>query len=152
VVTLPDGVVTAEGEFSAGNRVGRWIYRHPNGKTWKDGEYIDGKLHGTWRQYDMDGKSLGESRFDRGTGTETAWWDNGNVRQSIERKDGVADGKTTWYFETGEKLMEADYVGGKVQGTWTFWDSKGQTRKIETWEDGVIVNTVWYENGVPLAP
>ncbi len=149
-VTMPDGVVTAEGQFVSGKRDGHWTYRHPSGKIWKEGEYVQGKLHGVWKQYDMEGKLLGESKLDHGTGTETVWWDNGKIRQSVERKEGVADGKTTWYFETGEKLMEADYLAGKLHGSWTFWDIKGQLRKVETWEDGIIGNTVWYENGMPL--
>lgn len=148
--TLADGVVTGEGEFRDGKRHGPWTYRHPSGKPWKQGEYVDGRMHGAWRQYDAEGKLLGEFRLERGTGVEVMWWENGHKRQEIARKDGLAEGKTTWYFETGERMMEADHVAGKLHGSWTFWDLKGQTRKIETWEDGGIVNTVWFENGIPL--
>ena len=148
--TMADGVKTAEGTFEDGARQGRWIYRHPNGRTWREGDYLAGKLNGKWTQYAESGKLLGEYTFQNGTGTEIKWWDNGQKREQIEQRDGLRHGVTTWWFETGEKMMEATYQDGRLHGDWTFWDRKGQTRKIESWKQGIIGNTVWYEGGEPL--
>lgn len=142
--------LTAEGKFENGKRHGDWIYRHPNGKTWKQGRYVQGRLDGEWKEFSKAGKLLGTYTLKNGTGREITWWDNGNKRQEVDWKNGVRHGITSSYFETGEKMMEATWEGGKVNGTWTFWDVKGQTRKVETWKDGIIENTVWYEQGVPI--
>jgi antitoxin component YwqK of YwqJK toxin-antitoxin module len=145
-----DGTKTAEGAFDNAKRHGAWIYRHPNGQTWKKGSYVHGKLDGEWKQFAETGKLLGTYTLRSGTGTEARWWDNGNKRQEVTWSDGAQSGLTTRWFETGEKLSEATYEAGELHGTWTHWDAKGQTRKVENWKRGIIESTVWYENGVPL--
>jgi antitoxin component YwqK of YwqJK toxin-antitoxin module len=66
-------------------------------------------------------------------------------------KDGMKEGKWTWWYENGQKETEGNYSGGKPDGEYTAWHKNGQIRlawnykKNAGFADGKM--TMWYENG-----
>ena len=52
---------------------------------------------------------------------------NGFRQVWTERPDGVFHGSYTVYWESGPILcMRGQYVGGKQEGIWTYWDRQGR--------------------------
>ena len=64
-------------------------------------------------------------------------------------KDGELDGKSTFWYENGQKWWELTYKDGKEDGLYTVWYKNGQKRLEDTYKDGKYdgLSTFWYENG-----
>ena len=94
--------------------------------------------------------------------TETTWHENGQIMMVEEKycKDGKEYGKSTQWYENGQKWYEWNYRHGKFHGKQTMWHSNGQ-KSLETNyksnKSKVIAvmmgakldgkQTWWYENG-----
>ena len=84
------------------------------------------------------------------TGWAKGMYDNGQVRQLGQFKDGKQDGLATRWYENGQKMGEViSYKDGKVTGLLTLWHENGQKKSDINYKDGKFdglwVN--WYENG-----
>ncbi|MFQ5446730.1 MAG: toxin-antitoxin system YwqK family antitoxin, partial [Saprospiraceae bacterium] len=70
--------------------------RYRLGRTTEEGAYKNGKLHGNYKKY-YDGKSI--------------------VQQEANYTDGELDGKTLFYNEKGDIIVEYTYkMGQKIEG------------------------------------
>jgi antitoxin component YwqK of YwqJK toxin-antitoxin module len=49
-------------------------------------------------------------------------------------RDGLPDGRWTYWTRSGAKAEEATFVGGKKNGPATLWDSRGRARRV-TYKD-----------------
>ena len=54
-------------------------------------------------------------------------YDNGNLKVEEELKDGHSIGKTTYFYETGNKKTEVRYDNEGVMIGFTQWDETGKT-------------------------
>lgn len=62
-------------------------------------------------------------------GQWTYWFSNGNVWSECDYKNGLKDGKSTVYFENGQKRYEGYYRNDTTAGTWKFWNENGNLVK-----------------------
>ena len=64
-------------------------------------------------------------------------------------KDGKQDGKTTYWYENGQKELEVNFKDGKQDGKATYWYENGQIMAEETYKDGKRDGKTieWEENG-----
>ena len=85
------GDVSSEGEFVAGKRHGKWIWRYPGGKIREEGVYEHGVEVGTWTQYHENGQKLGEGQY----------------------IDGKREGEWHWWRENGKTWRTAVYAKGR---------------------------------------
>ena len=95
------------------------------------------------------------------TGIVESYYENGNLRNKVNYKDGEPKGLIEWYYENGqlekkgnykEGLREDglwefyykdgqlsykyNYKDGKKDGVWVNFNQDGSLKKTETWKDG----------------
>lgn len=107
----------------------------------------------------MRGTSL--SSKDEDYHGEIIWYfENGNVFQIVNYKNGVLHGDRTVYFESGEIRNERKYEDGSLDGSWTAFFENGnleqsgyysQDEKHGIWtyydSEGIVLEKGEYENG-----
>jgi len=58
------------------------------------------------------------------------YYDNEEIKSSIEWEKGKENGKYTFWHPNGQKFKEGTYKDGEYDGKWTEWDNSGQ----KVWE------------------
>jgi len=138
-----NGQKFVEGVFKKGVFEGPWNYWHPNGQLCKkvifkgskphgqwdvflaDGtlqaskSYQDGLRDGKWFVYYGDGKQVKvEVNYKQGKphGDRVSYFENGQMHQQAHFEDGQRSGKVTEWAEAGNKIAEANYVNGQIEG------------------------------------
>ncbi len=95
------------------------------------------------------------------------YWDNGKLKEQGRVMNGKAEGRWTYYYESGEKQSETNfiddvrhgytvhywpnglkkdegvYLDGKLQGKWTAWFENGQKEREGNLEQGKET-AMWY--------
>lgn len=62
---------------------------------------------------------------------------------------GGVNGIQTYYYESGAKMSEGEFVDGVVNGPWTYYDESGNIILMGTYESGLENGKWnWYEGGV----
>jgi len=102
----------AEGCLSDGERHGKWLFWHANGRKQLEGEYIKGKKNGTWTKWDDKGAKITEGAFLYGK-MNGAW--------------------TDWHGN-GQKAQESHWHMGKRDGQWTLWNKQGALEETSTFD------------------
>jgi antitoxin component YwqK of YwqJK toxin-antitoxin module len=116
----PDGSLKAEGTYEKGKQTGTWKYYHANGKTEQTGKYSkQGKPDGTWRWY----------------------FDNGQLLKEENYRNGLKDGLSTEYDETGKVVAEGEFVNDNEEGPW--FELIGDCFIRGSYRDG-LRNGMWY--------
>ena len=72
--TVPHGKFTqffrgkrwVEGEYSYGEKTGKWKRFYQSGRTMVEGEFANGKPHGKWTRYNGTGEVLAEIEYENG--------------------------------------------------------------------------------------
>ena len=72
------------------------------------------------------------------TGWTVMFYDNGQVKELSQYKDGKLRFKTYWY-ESGQKKAEENYKDGKEDGPWNKWYQDGREWVRHTYKDGKLV-------------
>ena len=74
---------------------------------------------------------------------------NGNKKLEGYYKDGLRNGKWSWWNEDNTMDSSGTYKDGNQDRKWTSWYENGQKRNEETFKDGKEdgLFTEWYENG-----
>jgi hypothetical protein len=88
---LPTGGPQPQGEEKDGQRTGRWVFFHADGKKSAEGDYREGQKDGPWTYWYSHGQKAAEGRFDRGskTGRWLAWDEDGQQVSDRNYVDGV---------------------------------------------------------------
>lgn len=75
-----------------------------------------------------------------------AYYDNGDVRETGEfDNNGKLSGTWKHYDEAGNLVVKGDYVSGKRQGKWLYWNEDGLKEFL--YKDHKIVDvTTWSKN------
>ena len=93
-----------------------------NGPLYKDFQppfvaeatFEDGVLHGTWKVFDSKNRKVSEWEFDHGD----------------------RNGKSVWYFPSGQKRREVDYKQGQIDGEVVEWGPDNKIVSREKYVDG----------------
>jgi len=86
-------------------RLGRWLYRYPNGENQLLITYVDNQP----------------------IGSMMGWYSNGQVSVQGKYVDGKEDDKWTWWHENGQKKIEGTYDADQQSSDWLQWDKDGRT-------------------------
>ncbi len=120
------------------------------GKAYK----VDDDKPFTGRVFDLNkstGKKKMEGQYKNGlkNGKWTYWYGNGQKHSLFIYKNGKSHGKWTKWYENGKKKGEETYKDGKRDGKYTRWYENGQKEEEATIKDcnpdGPFAS--WYENG-----
>ncbi|HJX71914.1 MAG TPA: DUF3352 domain-containing protein [Bacteroidales bacterium] len=65
------------------------------------------------------------------------FFDNGNVRLSVELKDGLKHGAYREYYENGELKVRGRYRNDLRDGVWKYFDENGKETETRAYSDGV---------------
>jgi len=73
------------------------------------------------------------------------YYDNGQIESKskfmMSKTNGMnLNGKTTFWYRSGQKLGEGNYKEGKSDGMWTWWNNKGQRVENANFKDGDLLN------------
>lgn len=102
--------------FKDDNPHGPFTFYYPSGKKLASGEYVDGQREGM----------------------QTAWFENGEVAETLECSKGNPHGKHVLYYETGGKFVEREWRDGKMTGKLNGYTPDGRLCSIITYEDGKV--------------
>jgi antitoxin component YwqK of YwqJK toxin-antitoxin module len=67
-----------------------------------------------------------------------AFFDNGNIRLSVELKNGVKHGTYKEYYENGEMKVRGRYRNDLMDGTWRYFDENGKVSEIREYQEGEL--------------
>ena len=124
------GVLESEGKMNGKERIGKWLYYHPDGKTLLSEEnYENGLLNGESKTYFVSGQLTEISHY----------------------KDGKLDGNTKQYSKEGILLEELNYKNGKLHGLATFYNINGKVIYTGMYEnDEKTGKWEFYKEGKPV--
>jgi antitoxin component YwqK of YwqJK toxin-antitoxin module len=162
----PNGKPFVTGQFKEGRQEGEWAYYYENGQLNRKTNYANGKLDGNWEVFRADGTLLAKRGFKDGmrdgdwssydtTGKQPlteehytkgqpegewkAWYPDGKPKQQVTFKNGKREGKTAEWDDKGQKLIEAEYKNGQLDGTATRYLPDGKTI-TQTFKEGRFVS------------
>ena len=123
-------------------------------------------IRGLWTYWDNDGRKIEEGYFSKNGAAKGNWsyWDKTGKKslgkkinyKTFNNKDALKhlDG---FFLVSGPIQIEnfsysrahGAVRGGKLDGLWSYWDSKGQLLFIKNYENGIPYGkyTIFYENG-----
>ncbi len=78
-----------------------------------EGNYVMGLKDGDWIYYDKLGKVEGRGKFSNGSGVETLYYPEGQVKQITHYKNGKKDGEEIQYFPNGNVFSKQVFKDGK---------------------------------------
>jgi len=77
------------------------------------------------------------------------YWGNGKLRKEIHRKNGMLNGRSTFWYENGKTHTEVYYKNDALDGSWTSWYDNGKKQGEGLKKNGKLYGLVtnWYKNG-----
>jgi antitoxin component YwqK of YwqJK toxin-antitoxin module len=153
------GQLRTEGWIKNGTGQGIWRNYHINGKVQREFYLRDDELNGPEKnyendgrldyinmydqgmlvglaQYDTTGKTLQDKTFDKGNGTYSILYFNGNRGFEVELKNGKFNGPYTILSPDKKLLEKGNYLRGKKEGESITYYTNGQVRLKGTYKNG----------------
>lgn len=85
-----------------------------DGTLFIEGAYNRGMMDGSWIFYSPEGKIMGKGEFSLGSGTQKAWYPNGNSQRIIQYKDNLKHGIEEHYQPDGKLVLRRYYKFGEL--------------------------------------
>ena len=60
-------------------------------------------------------------------------WDNGNLMEEVNYKNGQRNGRSQEWYESGQQRCDYNYIDGYMKGRQRLWNKSGQLVKDEVW-------------------
>lgn len=167
-----NGKVSYQRSYLIGSQEGDLIRYHKNGQTDMQGPYLSDERNGTFNYYDetgalqiikyfsngkiigysyngTDGKPVAMIPVVNGTGTLTAYYQNGKKSVEYSMSKGMFDGKYIEYFSNGKVYEESFYKNDELDGDRKIYYSSGKLRYDEHYKDGLEngMHSIYGEDG-----
>ena len=82
------------------------------------------------------------------TGKVFDFHESGQKKLDGKYRNGLRNGKWTYWAENGKKVKEETYKDGKEDGLWTWWYENGQKKEEVTFKDGEMISgKKWNKDG-----
>lgn len=128
--------IIQQGNFSAGQKDGRWISYHPNGAPHIEAEYRNNSLSGAYREFDRDGTLVLESVLEDSllvgpyrtyySLNETPGQRKPQIKTEGTYKNGKKTGTMISYFPNGQVAIRQNYQDDKLEGAYQEFDPSGE--------------------------
>jgi antitoxin component YwqK of YwqJK toxin-antitoxin module len=173
VMYYANGIIENEGDYLDGRYDGNFIYYFDNGKKMFEGEYVKGLKNGHWVYYQSDGKikmfinyNMGKTiNEDYQNGEFIIYFDSGMPESIGHYKDGNKNGYFAEYYNNGTRElrprekddpyqpdeMEEVIIGQQVKTKKTYLNNKLEGDVLYYSEDGKLLKTESYKNGVLIS-
>jgi antitoxin component YwqK of YwqJK toxin-antitoxin module len=116
------GKIVSKGEMNGKNFIGKWIYYHKNSNLIMTAEY-----------YNSEGKLEGE---------RNVYFENGNVAEYANYKNGALYGVSKWFSESQRLLQESEYLNNKLEGYSNYYDFLGNLNAKGNYKQNIRVG-IW---------
>jgi antitoxin component YwqK of YwqJK toxin-antitoxin module len=118
------GVLESTGTMDGKNRIGKWLYYYPDGKTLMIEEnYVNGVLDGVFKSYYKTGKITEILNYKAGklNGNTKRFADNGVLLDDLNYKNGKLEGAAKYYNINGKLIYAGHYKDDEKIGEWEFY-------------------------------
>jgi len=148
-ILYPNGQVASEGKLVNGQPDGYWKTYYVTGIVKSEGTRINGLLDSTWNFYNQAGDLVEVINYKGGkkSGYSIKYtYDNPNNpgKPTILSKElyinDKKEGKSEYYFNTGELKEEVNFVGGKKESYSREYDRKGTIITLKQFKDNYLVS------------
>jgi hypothetical protein len=132
----PSGALRGECVVANGQPIGVTRLWHENGVlSWECPHDDNGREHGLVRQWNAEGKLLGEYRMDHGTGLERHWHENGQLERECQSIHGRLCGRFRCWLEDGELVSESYYIFDRQVSKKKYSEACTQDPNLPRYED-----------------
>lgn len=100
--------------YHQGKKNGVHITYHPNGEIMEQGSFTEDLFDGKWSYYDDRGVLVGEGDFDKGTGTQMGYNQNGNLKRIVHYRDNQKNGEDIELNDEGDTVKVTLYENGRI--------------------------------------
>ena len=69
------------------------------------------------------------------------YWFDGALNADTAMRDGLWHGKGTFWYKTGKKKSEGEYLNGRKHGIWLHWNEDGSQKKVQRYHHGSLLKT-----------
>ncbi|HEV8508208.1 MAG TPA: energy transducer TonB [Chitinophagaceae bacterium] len=126
-----NGRTKTTGYYSANKKINGWKAWNDDGILTDSLFYVNGFISGIALSWDKNGVVTDSLVFENdGNGIGRGYWSNRNLRESGSYKSGKKDGMWTYYYETGKKCQEVNYVADSAV-SFTCYDENESIQKKE---------------------
>lgn len=144
------GELKGVGKYLNDQRIGPWKYYYKNGKLEQEGTFLKNeKSDGEWKWFYDNGNVLREENYIDGlrNGVSVEYTDSGTIVAKGEYVDDLEEGP--WYYHEGDIVMEGSYKSGVRDGEWKYTYDNGNPFFIGSFlDDNPNGKQVYYwENG-----
>lgn len=148
VTYYPNGNVLNKANYKNGIRVGKNLVYFENSRV-KIKEYYndEGLVDGSYEEFFENGQLNITGQFKRGLkeGVWKEFYENGNLYEENFFELNQLDGMQKVYHPNGILGVIGRCRNDKEIGDWIFYGIGGDTLKIETYEDGIVVDKKVYK-------
>jgi antitoxin component YwqK of YwqJK toxin-antitoxin module len=140
----PNGKRMAQGNYKNQKKDSLWIYYHISGYQIAEEFYHMGEKHGTAKVFFEDGAILEESNWKNGK-QDGVWKENYYQSRKpkfiINYKDGLRDGETQFFYESGSIKGSGFYKKSHRDGSWTYYKEDGSLLRKVAYKEGKVIQT-----------
>lgn len=108
------GYRVSETNYHQGKKNGLHMVYYPNGEIMEQGSFVDDMFDGKWDYYDDRGVLIGEGEFDKGTGTQMGYNQNGNLIYVVHYRDNQREGEAVEMNDEGDTLKVTLYENDRI--------------------------------------
>ncbi|MCC6252789.1 MAG: hypothetical protein IT238_10040 [Bacteroidia bacterium] len=118
---------------------GKWTMWYEDGKVFSEQYYKNGAFVGIWKTYNTDGSVSNVIDFEKGKASY--FHPNGKLQSEGKiTKEMAQVGHWVLYYDNGMKNAEGNYINGKKDGAWVWYNMKGEKTDEQVYKDGSIVS------------
>ena len=149
-------LLAAEGAVVNGKFSGEWKYYYDNHKLRLKCFYVNGELNGPWISYLKNGYKYIETNYvnNERDGVYKSYWfytDPGDRKYygkygTFHYKNGMKQGKTVYWMGDSTVKVSCTYINDKLNGLQVFTNRRGDTLKVEKYEQGRLISERKIEN------
>jgi len=145
----PNGNIRSEIRMKDGVYNGPARYWFENGNIQISCNYLDNKVDGLMKTYYPDGNIREEQEFSLGFphGKKTTWDIKGNLSLSCSFRNGKLHGRYTVWYPGRIIQMEGNYIDGREDGIWLYYDASGKVIGEGNFTRGTGIQKAFYDNG-----
>lgn len=104
----------SETNYLHGKKHGLYTLYHPNGEIMEQGQFYEDLFDGKWSYFDERGVVVGEGEYDKGTGIQKGYNDNGNLIRLIHYENNKKNGLDISFSDAGDTLKVVDFKDDRI--------------------------------------
>ena len=108
-----NGKLKSEQRYVDGKLDGAYKTWYENGQVFQDGQYANGMMDGSWLIFYPDGQLASKAVYDKGTGKQTCYDNDGCIIMEVSYVDNMKHGKEIHYATDGTVVQIVEYDHGE---------------------------------------